>query len=86
MKEVAGTFKEISEKIFDQSTSGKSSILFSRDNHVLQGTVYQITWTVDSGQWGKRIIKGENTRSPEKWKDFLSYDVNKQQLVRSIDS
>jgi len=31
MKEIPATFKQISEKIFDMSTAGKSDLIFSSD-------------------------------------------------------
>ena len=34
--------------------------------------------------WEKRLIEGEKTRRPENWKDFLTNDEHKEQLVRLL--
>lgn len=82
MKEVPATFRQISEKIFDVSTGRKSSVLFSTDMY--QENSIKSVERSSRGSGEGRIIKGESTKRPEKWKEFLSNDSNKQQLIKLL--
>lgn len=82
MKEVPATFRQISEKLFDVSTARKSSVLFSTDMY--QENSIKSLERSSRGSGEERIIKGESTKRPEKWKEFLSNDINKQQLIKLI--
>ena len=82
MKEVPAIFKQICEKIYDVSIVGKSDLLFSTDMYKKNSIKSLERTSRSSGQ--KRIIKGESKKRPENWKLFLSYNSNKQQLVRLL--
>ena len=82
MNQVPSTFKQISEKLFDITTSGKSNVLFSTDMYKEHSIKSLERSKHGSGE--ALLIKGENTQRPEKWKEFLSNDSNKQHLVRLI--
>jgi len=82
MKEVPETFRQIAQKVFDQKTSGRSNVLFSTDMYKEKSIKAMERSNRGSGK--RRLIKGENTRRPEKCNDFLCNDSNKQQLVRVI--
>ena len=80
MKEVPATFRQISEKMFDVSTARKSSVLFSTDMYQ-ENSVKSLERSA-RGSGEERIIQGESTKRPEKWTEFLSNDINKQQLIK----
>ena len=80
--EVPGTFRQISEKIFDVSTAGNTNTVFSTDmykEHSIKSLERSIR-----GSGEERIVSGENMKRPEKWKDFLTNDSNKQQLIKVL--
>lgn len=83
MKKVSATFKQINEKkIFDMSTIGKTDVIFSTDTYETKSIKSLERSSRGSGE--KRVIKGGNTRRPEKWKGFLANDQNKQQLIKLL--
>ena len=82
MKEVPATFRQISENMFDVSTARKSSVLFSTDMYQENSVKYLERSARGSGE--ERIIQGESTKRPEKWTEFLSNDINKQQLIKLL--
>ena len=79
MKDVPRTFKQITETIFDISTSKKTNVVFSTDMYK-EKSVKSLERSI-RGSGGKYIVQGENTRRPVNWKEFLSNDENKQQLI-----
>ncbi|KAG1681812.1 hypothetical protein GQR58_011609 [Nymphon striatum] len=79
MTDVPTSFKQIGEKLVDMSTGGKSKVVFSTDMYKDDSIKSMERRSRGCGE--KRIIQGENTRRPENWKEFLSNDDNKQQLI-----
>ncbi|KAG1677778.1 Polycystic kidney disease protein 1-like 2 [Nymphon striatum] len=70
----------ICEDIMDAETKGgKSKVVFSTDMYKDDSIKSMERRSRGCGE--KRIIQGENTRRPENWKEFLSNDDNKQQLI-----
>ena len=82
IKEIPKTFKQICNNILATSTSGKSSVIFSTDSYMPDSVKSLERSTRGSGE--KRLIQGENTRRPENWKEFLSNDDNKTQLIELL--
>ncbi|KAG1683376.1 hypothetical protein GQR58_010026 [Nymphon striatum] len=79
MTDVPTSFKQIGEKLLDMSTGGKSKVVFSTDMYKDDSIKSMERRSRGCGE--KRIIQSENTRRPENWKEFLSNDDNKQQLI-----
>ena len=67
MKEVPATIRQISERIFDVSTARKSRVLFSTDMYQ-ENSVKSLERSA-RGSGEERIIQGESTKRPEKWKN-----------------
>ncbi|KAG1653091.1 hypothetical protein GQR58_025810 [Nymphon striatum] len=82
LKQSPTTFKEICEKNFDISTSGKKNVIFSTDMYFPRSVKSQERERRGCGE--KRIIKGVNTRRPESWTEFLTNEENKKQLINLI--
>ena len=82
MKEVPATFRQISEKMFDVSTARKSSVLFGTDMYQ-ENSVKSLERSA-RGSGEERIIQGESTKRSEKLTEFLSNDINKQQLIKLL--
>eukprot|EP00794_Sanderia_malayensis_P002105 gene2104-2390_t len=83
LKQLPNTFRGISEKIFDVSTSGKKHVIFSTDMYFPRSVKSQERERRGCGE--KRIIKGVNTRRPESWTEFLTNEENKRQLINVIE-
>ena len=83
LKQLPDTFKGISEKVFDISTSGKEHVIFSTDMYFPRSVKSQERES--RGCQEKRIIKGINRRRPEIWTEFLTNKENKKQLINVIE-
>ena len=83
LKQQPNTFRGISEKIFDVSTSRKKQVIFSTDMYFLRSVKSQERERRGCGE--KKIIKGLNTRRPESWTEFLTNEENKKQLINVIE-
>lgn len=82
MKDVPRTFQQIGQKLLYMSTAWKSKVIFSTGMYKKDSVKSMERSRRGCGE--KRLIEGENTRRPENWKDFLTNDENKQQLVRLL--
>lgn len=82
MKEVPRTFNQIGLKLLDMTTTGHTNVIFSTDMYKEDSVKSMERSRRGCGE--KRIVQGENTRRPDNWKDFLTNDENKQQLVRLL--
>ena len=81
MREVPNNFKEISYKVFE--VMGKNSdVVFSTDMYLPASIKAMERQRRGCGE--KRIIKGEMTRKPANWKEFLTNAENKKQLGQII--
>ena len=82
MKEIPATFRQITVKIFDVSTARRSSVLINTDMY----QVNSVKFLERSARWSgeERIILVESTKRPEKLTEFLSNDINKQQLIKLL--
>ena len=81
MKYVPKTFKQITETIFDINTSKKTNV-FSTDMYK-EKSMKSLERSI-RGSGEKYIVQGENTRRPVNWKESLSNDENKQQLIHLL--
>jgi hypothetical protein len=78
LKEVPGTFGDIARKVFNLMNT-KSNCIFSTDMY----KEYSVK-SVERRRRGcgeKLIVRGESTRRPKDWKEFLSNDQNKEQFI-----
>ena len=82
VKEMPITFKQISQNILSIAISGKSNVIFSTDSYI-PASVKSLERSA-RGRGEKRLVHGENTRRPENWKEFLSNDDNKKQLIELL--
>ena len=80
MKEMPITFKQICQNILTIAISRKSSVIFSTDSYIPESVKSLEKSTRDCGE--KQLVHGENTYRPESWKEFLSNDNNKTQLMK----
>lgn len=80
LKEIPANFKEIGIKIFNALSS--NDVVFSTDMYK-PDSVKSSEWT-RRGCAEKRIIKGGKTKKPRDWKQFLTNDENKKQLIELL--
>ena len=81
MKEVPSNFNHISCKVFDMM-SKNCDVIFSTDMYKADSV--KATERKRRGCAEKLIIKGENTKKPADWKQFLTNDENKQQFIQVL--
>ena len=79
MKEIPGSFKLISQKLFNMMPK-KVDVIFSTDMYKAD-SVKSMERT-RRGHGDKLLIQGENTKKPADWKSFLANSENKTQLVQ----
>ncbi|KAH3802081.1 hypothetical protein DPMN_155750 [Dreissena polymorpha] len=79
MKDNPSNFKHISEKLFNM-TQKKTDVIFSTDM-CKQGSVKAME-RKHRGRGEKLLVKGENTKKPADWMNFLTNDEKKKQLVK----
>ena len=81
MKKIPRNFEEISEMVLKTALQ-KSAVIFSTDMYhdcLVKGVERK-----RRGCGEKLIVRGEKTRRPKDWKDFLTNDENKEQLIRLL--
>lgn len=78
LKELPGNFKQICSKVFDMMPK-TGNVVFSTDSYFPNSVKTMERQRRGCGQ--KLIIKGENTKRPADWKQFLANDENKQQFI-----
>ena len=80
LKPIPDTFKKIAVKVFD--TVARGDVLFSTDMYTADSVKNLERQRRGCGE--KLIVKGESTKKPCDWKDFLSNSINKEQLIQLI--
>jgi hypothetical protein len=81
LKDLPGSFSEICTKVFD-IMSKTADIIFSTDRYL--PTSVKAMERKRRGVGSKLIIKGEATKKPPDWKQFLSNDDNKVQFIQML--
>ena len=81
MKKIPRNFEEISEMVLKTALQ-KSPVIFSTDMY--QDCSVKGVEKKRRGCGEKLIVRGEKTRRPKDWKDFLTNDENKEQLIRLL--
>ena len=81
IKEIPGNFRQISEKLFNM-TSNKVDVIFSTDMYK-EDSVKAMERN-RRGSSEKLLLQGENTKKPADWKNFLTNEDNKKQLVQVL--
>ena len=80
LKDIPCNFKEIYLKPFGMVSSKTYDKIFSTDMYCPDSVNSMERRRKRSG--GKLIIKGASTKKPKCWKEFLSNDENKHQLIK----
>ena len=81
IKELPGNFSKICSHVFDMLPK-TGDVIFSPDSY--DPLSIKALERKRRGCGKKLIIKGENTKKPQDWKQFLSNDENKQQFIRLL--
>ena len=81
MKELPDNFNQISHKVFD-IMSKNPDVIFSTDMY--KDDSVKAMERKRRGCAEKLIIKGENTKKPADWKEFLTNDQNKKQFIEIL--
>ena len=81
MREVPSNFKEISQKVFD--LMGKNcNVIFSTDTYLPKSI--KTMERCRRGYGEKLIVQGKLTKKPGNWKEILTNDENKKQLIQVV--
>ena len=80
LKDIPRNFKEICLKLFGMVSSKTCDMIFSIDMYHLDCVQYVEKRRKGSGD--KLIIKGASTKKSKCWKEFLSNDEDKHQLIK----
>lgn len=81
IQEIPRNFEEISEMVLKTALQN-SPVIFSTDMY--QDCSVKGVERKRRGTGEKLIVRGEKTRRPKDWKDFLTNDENKEQLIRLL--
>ena len=84
LKDISCNFIEICLKLFGMVSSRTWYIIFSTDMYHPDSVKSMERCRGKSGD--KLIIKGASTKKPKFWKEFLSNDENKHQLIKLMSS
>ena len=80
LKDIPRNFKEICLKQFGMVSSKTCDMIFSTDMYYPDSV--KSMERRRRGSAHKLIVKGANTKKPKCWKEFLSNDENKHQLIK----